>query len=137
VTTALFPLRFGAGLMLVLAAVGLVIACLGLYGIVSQGVIQRTRELGVRLALGAQRPNVLAMVVREGLLLAGGGLAVGLGLSVLGARALAPWLYGVSPLDPLAFVVAPVVLLTVAVLASLLPARRAARVDPVIALRAE
>jgi predicted permease len=137
VATALFPLRVGVFLLVVLGLVGLTIASIGLYGIIAQSVAQRTRELGIRLALGAQVPHVLRMVFRDGLLLAGGGIVIGLLLALGLSRLLATWLYGVSPYDPLAFTVAPLVLLGVAMLACWVPARRATRVDPVNALRAE
>jgi predicted permease len=135
VGTALFPLRVGVALLVILGLVGLVIASIGLYGIIAQSVAQRTRELGIRLALGAQVPHVLRMVFRDGLLLAGLGVVVGLALAMLLSRLLATWLYEVSPYDPLAFTVAPLVLFLVAVLACWIPARRATRVDPVVALK--
>jgi putative ABC transport system permease protein len=137
VTTALFPLRFGVGLLVVLGLVGLVIASIGLYGILAQGVAQRTRELGVRMALGARSADVQRLVIREGLGLTAIGVAVGLGLALLLGRLLGTWLYGVSPHDPLAFLLASVALGLVALLACWLPARRATRVDPMIALRAD
>jgi predicted permease len=116
---------------------GLLLASLGLYGIVAYAVTQRTQEIGVRMALGASRQDVLRLVLRDGLgvtlsgVLVGAVLAAGLGLAM---RAL---LYGLHPFDPITFVVVPLVLGVVAVAASLLPARRAARVDPAVALRCE
>ncbi len=137
VGTALFPARLAAMLLTVLGAAGLAIAAIGLYGIIAQGVVARTRELGIRIALGAPPSAVRRMVLREGMALAAIGLGVGLGLSALASRALATWLYGVSPYDPVAFLAGPAVLAAVAAAASLIPARRATRVDPVTALRAE
>jgi predicted lysophospholipase L1 biosynthesis ABC-type transport system permease subunit len=137
VTTALFPVRFAALLLVVLGLAGLAIAAIGLYGIIAQGVAARTRELGIRLALGAEPGVLRRMVLGDGLKLAGLGLGVGVGLAAVSSRVLESWLYGVSALDPVAFLIAPLVLLMVAALACLLPARRATRVDPVDALRAE
>jgi ABC-type antimicrobial peptide transport system permease subunit len=115
----------------------LALACLGLYGVLSFSVVQRTREIGVRIALGAQRKNVLALVVGQGLKLALLGLALGL-ITALGlTRLIAGLLYGVTPADPVAFIGVSMLLLLVAMLASWLPARRAAKVDPMIALRDE
>jgi putative ABC transport system permease protein len=119
------------------AAIALVLAAVGVYGVISYSVSQRTREIGVRVALGAQRTNVLRLIVGHGALLA----AVGIGLGLAGAlgvtRFLRAMLFGVSPFDPVSFVAVTVVLSTIAFLASYLPARRAARVDPVEALRQE
>jgi hypothetical protein len=137
VSTALFPIRFAAMLLVVLGVAGLAIAAIGLYGIIAQGVEARTRELGIRLALGAEPGVLRRMVLSDGLRLAAIGLAMGIGLAALSSRVLKAWLYGVSALDPVAFSLAPMVLLAVAAIACLVPARRATRVDPVEALRAE
>lgn len=115
----------------------LALACLGIYGVLSFSVVQRTREIGLRMALGAQRKDVLALVVGQGLKLASLGLALGL-IAALGVtRLVAGLLYGVTPTDPVAFICVSLLLLLVAALASWLPARRAARVDPMVALRQE
>lgn len=111
------------------------LACLGLYGVLSFSVVQRTREIGVRLALGAQRRDVLSLVVGQGLKLALLGVASGLIAALVVARFLASLLYGVTATDPVAFIGVSLLLLLVAVLASWLPARRAARTDPMTALR--
>lgn len=137
VTTALFPLRFAAMLLTVLGMAGLVIASIGLYGILAQAVAARTRELGIRIALGANPAAVRRMVLVDGLRLVGVGLVAGLGIAAVASRLLGTWLYGVGTHDPAAFIGVPVVLLAVAALACLIPARRATRVDPVEALRAE
>jgi ABC-type antimicrobial peptide transport system permease subunit len=105
--------------------------------VISYSVAQRTRELGIRVALGAQRRDVLGLVVRQGLGLAVAGIAVGLVGALATSRLLRSLLFGVSPVDPLTFAVIPLLLLAVALLASVLPARRATRVSPIAALRAE
>ena len=137
VTIALFPLRFVAGLLSVLGAAGMLIAAIGLYGVIAEGVSQRTRELGIRLALGAERRQVAGLVLREGLIVAGAGSVVGLLLAAAGTRALSAWLYGVSATDAVTFLAVPLGFAVVAALACWIPARRATRVDPVVALRAE
>ncbi len=137
VSTALFPVRFAATLLVVLGLGGLAIAAIGLYGIIAQGVAARTRELGIRLALGAEPVALRRMVLVGGLRLTALGLGIGVALAAISSQVLGAWLYGISALDPVAFLVAPTVLLVVAVVACLIPARRATRVDPVEALRAE
>jgi len=134
---ALFPLRFTAGLLSALGVAGLLIAAIGLYGIIAHGVAQRTRELGIRLALGANAGRVAGLVLREGMVMVAAGSAVGLGLAALATRALRAWLYGVSPTDPVTFLAVPLGFALVAALACWIPARRATRVDPMVALRAE
>lgn len=118
-------------------AMGLILGALGLYGVLSYLVNQRTREIGVRIALGAQRGDVLNMVVRRGLALAVAGITVGLGGAVLLTRLMQGVLYGVTSTDPLTFAAVAGVLLLVAVIASVIPALRATRVDPLVALRSE
>ena len=119
------------------AAIALVLAAVGVYGVISYSVSQRTREIGVRVALGAQRTNVLGLIVGQGALLAAVGIGIGLAGALGVTRFLRAMLFGVSPFDPLSFVAVSVVLSTIAFFASYLPARRAARVDPVEALRQE
>jgi putative ABC transport system permease protein len=119
------------------AVLALLLATIGLYGVVSYSVAQRTHEVGVRIALGAQRRNVLGLIVQQGLWLAAIGTGIGLICALVITRFLAALLYGVTPTDPLTLIAIPGVLLAVALLASYLPARRAARVDPVVALRTE
>ncbi|HEX8942713.1 MAG TPA: ABC transporter permease [Gemmatimonadaceae bacterium] len=118
-------------------AMGLVLGALGIYGVLAYLVTQRTREIGVRLALGARPRDVLNMVVGRGLRLAGLGVAIGLAASLVLTRVMQGVLYGVTPTDPLTFGGVALALLAVAAFASWLPARRATRVDPLVALRAE
>jgi predicted lysophospholipase L1 biosynthesis ABC-type transport system permease subunit len=127
--------RFGMVLTGALALLAVVLAAVGIYGVLSYLVGQRTREIGVRMALGATAWNVLQMVVRQGMLSVALGVAAGLGLALLSTRVLRSLLVGVSAHDPLTFIVAPILLATVALVASSIPARRASLLDPVLALR--
>jgi predicted permease len=120
-----------------LGFMGLVLALVGLYGLVAYSVSRRTREIGIRMAIGAKGGDVLRMVLRQGLGLSLVGIGLGLVISMGASRLLASAIQGIRPTEPLAFVVLPVALLAVAVLATLLPARRAARVDPVAALHCD
>ncbi|MCG8467071.1 MAG: FtsX-like permease family protein, partial [Gemmatimonadetes bacterium] len=129
--------RFTSVLLAVAAGVALVLAAVGLYGVVSYIVGRRTREIGIRIAVGAEPADVRREVLRRSLLLVVAGLVIGLGVALGSSRLMRGLLYGVEPTHPLAFVMAVVALGLVAMLASWLPARRAARVDPVEALRAE
>jgi predicted permease len=124
-------------LFAIFAAVALVLAASGLYGVIYYLVTQRTREIGIRVALGAEASRVMAMIMRQGAVLVVAGLVVGLGGAWALSRFLGGLLYGISARDPLTFVVVPAVLAAVAMLATLVPAWRASRVDPVIALREE
>jgi predicted permease len=129
--------RLATRLLGFFAAAALFLAALGLYSVISYSVTQRTQEIGVRMALGAQRGQVLSLVVRQGLKLAGVGVLLGVVLAVVLSRAVEGQLYGVTALDPLTFVSMAAVLLGAAFLASYLPARRATKVDPLQALRYE
>jgi predicted permease len=129
--------RFTMLLLAVFAAVALTLGAVGVYGVVAYAVTRRTREIGVRMALGARASDVLGMVLREGGLLAGVGVALGIVGALAASRLLAGFLFGVTPNDLGVFVAVPAVLALVALGACALPARRAARVDPVTALRSE
>lgn len=136
-STSLAFQRFLMTLMGVFAVLALVLAAVGIYGVMSYWVRQRTREIGIRMALGAGRENVRLWVVRQGMALALYGVAAGL-LAAFGlARLLGSVLYGVKPTDPLTFVAVSLILAAVALVASYIPARRATRVDPMVALRHE
>jgi putative ABC transport system permease protein len=133
----LLPQRAAAIVTGALGAVGLILAAVGLYGIMAFSANRRTREIGIRVALGAEQASVLGLIVREGLRLAALGITIGLVLSVAAGRLIAGWLFNVSPLDGATFAGMSALFLAVATVASYLPARRAASVDPVAALRAE
>jgi ABC-type antimicrobial peptide transport system permease subunit len=130
-------LRFTMTILGVAAAVTLILGVVGLYGVIAYVVTLRTRELGVRIALGAQPRAVAAMVTRQGLVLSGVGIAIGLGLVVAFARFLRTFLYEIAPTDPVTLAGAAGTLVVFALLASWIPARRAARTDPTEALRAD
>jgi predicted permease len=124
-------------MLMIAGTMALVLGVVGIYGVIAYAVSQRTREMGIRLALGAQRGDVTRMFVRAGLILAGAAVPIGLVASAGLTRVLTSLLYGVSPLDPATYLAVPVVLVAAVVVASYLPARRAARVDPVEALKVE
>jgi putative ABC transport system permease protein len=129
--------QFNMWLMTAFGASALLLAAIGIYGLMAYAVQQRTQEIGIRLALGAPASQVKNMVVRQGMALAIAGVVVGLGLALYLARFLATSLYGIEPRDPLVFVGVPIVLTLVAFVAVWLPARRASRIDPIVALRYE
>ena len=128
------PRRFSAELIGVFAAVAMLLSSIGIYGLLAYMVGQRFREIGIRVALGAQGPDILKLILGKGLLLAGTGIAIGLILSAISAPMIAGLLYGVHPIDVIVFVTVPLILLVVAFLATYIPARRATMVDPIIAL---
>jgi len=132
----LWLVRAGAALFSIFGALALGLAVVGLYGVKAYSVARRTREIGIRMALGAQAGAVLRMIMWEGSIMLISGVAIGLLLAIATAKILSGILYGVSALDPIAFTVAPLVLTLAALIATWLPARRATRVDPVQALRA-
>lgn len=134
---ALLPQRVAGGFTGVLGAIGLMLAAVGLYGTIAYSVGRRTREIGIRVALGARSGTVLAMILREGMLLASLGLAIGLGLAAVVTRFVSRYLVGVGALDALTFGSMAAVLAFVALAASYIPARRAAAIDPVRALKME
>ena len=129
--------RIGGVLASIVGALGLLLACLGVYGVVSYSVVQRTREIGIRMALGAQSVQVLRPVVTEGFRPILFGVALGVLASAGVSRALSATLFGLSPLDPASFAGVSLLLIAIALLATWLPARRATRVDPMLALRYE
>ncbi len=129
--------RFTMLVLGLLASVALVLAAIGVHGVLSYTVTQRAREIGIRMALGAQPSGVLRLVVRQGMTLALTGTALGLAAAFVLTRSMGTLLFGVTPTDPLTFIVVPLGLALVALVASYLPARRATRVDPVAALRAD
>jgi len=129
--------RYTTGLLALFALFGVVLALIGVYGVVSYVVAQRTSELGLRMALGARRADVWWMVLKQGILMAATGAAVGLFAAWVFRKAVAQLVFGISPADPATFLSAAVLLMVFAVAASLLPARRAMKVDPMVALRYE
>ncbi|TAM83930.1 MAG: ABC transporter permease [Acidobacteria bacterium] len=137
IATSLAPQRFAATLLAVFAGLAVLLAALGLYGLISHNVAQRTSEIGIRMALGASRAEVLSLFVKEGLRLALTGIAVGIAIAFVLAQLLASLLYGVKPVDPLTFIAVSLILTAVALLACYIPARRAAKIDPMVALRYE
>jgi putative ABC transport system permease protein len=129
--------RFNYLLLSVFAAVALILTLAGVYGVMSYAVAARTREMGVRIALGAQRQDVLKLVIRQGMEPVIAGVAIGLACSYALTRAMSPLLYNVSATDPAIFIGVAALLALIALSACYLPARRATKVDPVVALRAE
>jgi ABC-type antimicrobial peptide transport system permease subunit len=137
IADSLITRRSPALLAGIFAGVALLLAAIGTYGVLSYAVAQRTREIGIRMALGAQAGAVLRMIMREGSVMLVCGIAIGLLLAVATAKIVSGILYEVGALDPIAFTVAPLVLTIAALIATWLPARRATQVDPAQALRAE
>ncbi|HXJ94334.1 MAG TPA: ABC transporter permease [Terriglobia bacterium] len=134
---ATFQERLFAQLSSFFALLALVLACVGLYGMMSYAVARRTNEIGIRMALGAEQAKILGMVLREAMTLAGLGIAIGVPAALAVSRLIAAMLYGLKPTDPLTIALATTVLAAVAFLAGFLPAQRASRVDPMVALRYE
>jgi putative ABC transport system permease protein len=134
---SLAPSRFAMALLTAFAVIALVLAAAGLYGVIAYGVTQRTREIGVRVALGADPGAIRGLVVGDGLRLAVLGVVIGTGASAAATRLLDNMLYGVSPADPMTFAGVAVLVAAIAMVASYVPARRALRIDPTEALRAD
>jgi len=137
VSATLMPARLGAITVSVVGALAMILAAVGLYGAVAYSVGRRTREIGIRMALGASRGSVLALIMRQGLAVALVGVGAGAVFGLAAARLTASALYDVSFADPVAWTVAPLVVIAVAATANLAPAARAARVNPSVALRSE
>lgn len=129
--------RFSMVLLSVFAFLALTLAAVGIFGVISYSAAQRTHEIGIRMALGAQRGDVIRLVIGQGLVLVSIGVGIGIAAAVGLTRLMASLLYGVRPTDPLTFITVSIFLLAVALIASCIPARRAARVDPMVALRHE
>jgi predicted permease len=137
VANSLYAARMGAILLAVFGGLALLLAAIGLYGVMSFAVARRTRELGIRVALGAQAGDVFRMVLRQGMTLVIAGLVVGMAAAFMVTRLLASFLYGVSTTDAITFTTIPVLLTLIALLACYIPARRATKVEPLVALRYE
>lgn len=137
VESTMAPWSFTGLLLSVFATLAVVLAAVGIYGLLSYLVSQRTREIGIRMAIGASQRDVLLLVVRRGLLLTGAGVAAGLVLALGVARLMRALLYGVGPADLLTFAAVPAILLAVALVASYIPAARATRVNPLLAVRSD
>ncbi len=129
--------RLVASLSSVFGALAVILACVGLYGLMAFAVNRRRNEIGIRMALGAQRGQVAGMVLRETLLLVGAGLGIGIPAALAASRLIAAELYALKPGDPITILLASLAMACVAALAGYLPARRASRVDPMTALRYE
>ncbi|HET9402055.1 MAG TPA: FtsX-like permease family protein [Candidatus Acidoferrales bacterium] len=137
VSNSAAPTRLNSTLLGFFAAMALVIAAIGIYAVLAYSVNQRTREIGVRIALGAETGNVLRLVVKEGMFVALAGIAIGLLGGLAMGRALSSLVYGVPVNDPYTFAGVALMLAAVALAACAIPARRASRVDPIVALRPE
>jgi predicted lysophospholipase L1 biosynthesis ABC-type transport system permease subunit len=135
--SSLAPRRLSMWLLTVFALAALLLAALGIYGVMAYAVARRTREIGIRMALGAQRPNVLRMVLGQGMKLVAFGVAIGLGASLALTRLMTSFLYDVKPTDPLTYAAVALLLILIALAANFAPARRAVSVDPTVALRHE
>jgi putative ABC transport system permease protein len=134
---AVAPQRFNALVLVIFAGMAVILAGVGVYGVMAYSVTRRTHEIGVRMALGAQRQDVLQFVLRHGALLVASGIGLGVAGALALTRSLSSLLYGVKPTDPLTFIGVSLILISVALMASYIPARRATKVEPMVALRHE
>ena len=133
----LFPTHIAASVLGAFGVLALILAATGIYGVMAYAISSRTREIGIRMAIGASQGQVLAIVARRALLLIGSGTVIGLGTALAAGRLLGQILYGVEPTDPFTFATVFVLMLAIASLACWIPARRAIRINPVTALRQE
>src|SRR5207248_9394130 len=133
----LWIVRAGAALFSVFGGLALGLAVVGVYGVKAYSVARRTREIGIRMALGARRETVQWMILREGFVMLASGIVIGLLLAVATGKLVSTMLYQVGALDPIAFILAPLILAAAAIVATWLPARRATRISPMAALRTE
>jgi predicted permease len=129
------PRRFNLFLLGAFAVLAMVLAAIGIYGVISYSVARRSHEIGIRMALGAHPSNIITLILRQGLLLLGMGVAIGVGGALVLTRFLSSFLYGIRPADPVTFVGVIIILTGIGLLASYIPARRAVRVDPMSTLR--
>jgi putative ABC transport system permease protein len=135
--SSLGPRRLSMWLLTVFALAALLLAALGIYGVMAYAVARRTREIGIRMVLGAQRPNVLRMILGQGMKLVAAGVTIGLAASLALTRLMTSFLYDVQPTDSLTYAAVAALLILIALAANFAPARRAVRVDPTVALRHE
>jgi ABC-type antimicrobial peptide transport system permease subunit len=133
----LSPEKFSSLLLAIFAGLALVLAAIGIYGVIAYNVVQRTREIGIRMALGAEKTDVLRLIFRHAVRIGAMGVIIGIAAAYLATRTLSSMLYGVNPHDPLIFAAVIISILVVILLASYIPARKATLVDPLIALRYE
>jgi putative ABC transport system permease protein len=131
------PARVGAWFSGTVSLLALLIAATGIYGMLSYLVVERTSEIGIRMALGAQRPNVLLLIVGDGMKLAATGIVIGVAVALVLTKLMSSLLFGLGQIDPLTFATVSIGALAVALLACYIPARRATKVDPLVALRNE